>query len=117
MGQDCVWDNEEQNRENIFHSIPYFAPWCPRGSLVPYKNEEQISCAVLFKSEENQFQPALPSLETGALMQETTTPQLLILFHCTYIKTPKFYLKKWCHIQDTERKELDQFPIQLSCGV
>ena len=27
-------------------SILYVAPRCPRGSLVPYQNEEQISCAV-----------------------------------------------------------------------
>ena len=50
------------------------APLCPRGSLVPYNSEEQISfnsfCAphcprgslVPYKSEENQFHPVLASV-------------------------------------------------------
>ena len=50
MGQDCLWDSKEQNREwNMMH-ILCFAPRCPRGSLVPYSNGEQISCAVHFQS-------------------------------------------------------------------
>ena len=36
--------SKKENR----HSIPYDAHPCPRGSLVPYKNQEQISCAVHF---------------------------------------------------------------------
>ena len=50
MGRDCLWDSEEQNREWNRMYILCFAPRCPRGSLVPYKNGEQISCAVHFQS-------------------------------------------------------------------
>ena len=46
MGRDCLWDSEEQHREWNGMYILCFAPRCPRGSLVPYKNKEQISCAV-----------------------------------------------------------------------
>ena len=46
MRRDCLWDSEEQNRE--WNRM--YAPRCPRGSLVPYKNGEQISCAVHFQS-------------------------------------------------------------------
>ena len=46
MGQDCLWDSEEQHRECNGMSTICLAPCCPRGSLVPYKNEDQISCAV-----------------------------------------------------------------------
>ena len=48
MERDCLWDSEEKNREYTLHSIPYISSCCPRDSLVPYKNEEQISCAVHF---------------------------------------------------------------------
>ena len=48
MEQDCLWDSQVKNRDYTFHSIPYAAPRCPRGSLVSYKNEEQNSCAVHF---------------------------------------------------------------------
>ena len=60
------------------------APRCPRGSLVPYNSEEQISfnsfCAprcprgslVPYKCEENQFHPVLASLGPGAPMPFTT---------------------------------------------
>ena len=48
MGRDCLWDSKEQNREYTFLSILYVAPCCPRSSLVPYKNKEQISCAAHF---------------------------------------------------------------------
>ena len=56
------------------------APRCPRGSLVPYNSEEQISfnsfCAprcprgslVPYKCEGNQFHPVLASLGPGAPM-------------------------------------------------
>ena len=51
-----VWDetasetarSQTENRKYTFHSIPYVASCCPRGSLVPYKNKEQVSCAVHF---------------------------------------------------------------------
>ena len=42
MGPNCLWDSVEHHRG--------FAPCCPRGSLVPYKSEEQISCSVHFLS-------------------------------------------------------------------
>ena len=45
MGRDCLWDSEEQHSWAKL-SILCFSPRCPRGSLVPYQNEEQISCAV-----------------------------------------------------------------------
>ena len=38
MAQNCLWDSEEPHIG--------FAPRCPRGSFVPYKSEEHISCTV-----------------------------------------------------------------------
>ena len=49
MGQDCLWDRKEQHSWAEM-SILCFAPCCPRGSPVPYQKEEQISCAVHFQS-------------------------------------------------------------------
>ena len=45
MGQDCLWDSDEKHSW-AEQSILCFAPCCSRGSLFPYQNEEQISCAV-----------------------------------------------------------------------
>ena len=48
LGQDCLWDSEEQHSEWNGMYILCFVFSCPRGSLVPYKNKEQISCTVHF---------------------------------------------------------------------
>ena len=59
-----VWDKTAsgtaRSKTDNKHSIPYVAPRCPKGSLVPYK------------SEGNQFHQVLASLGTIAPMHESS---------------------------------------------
>ena len=79
MGQDCLWDSEEQNREYTFHSIPYVAPRCPRGSLVPYKNKEQNSCSVHSLGCSSLFQRQSRLIMKGGANQLFSPISLLLL--------------------------------------
>ena len=77
------------------------APHCPRGSLVPYDNNEQISfnslpapCCprgslVPYKNEENQFHPVLALLGPGAKMGKDGTT---LLPDCASLSLKMFYM-------------------------